>query len=103
MLVAMGSAAVVDLVEIDELRFADRAITGLLSPLLRREHIGADGILGLGADVPMCLASKPLRVRGIGEGLEPVALPDIPAVLVNGRISRKSAANWRYATAAAGW
>ena len=47
MLVAMGSAAVVDLVEIDELRFADRTITGLLSPLLRREHIGADGILGL--------------------------------------------------------
>jgi len=47
MLVAMGSAQMVDLVEVDELRFADRSVTGLLSPLLHSANIGADGILGL--------------------------------------------------------
>ncbi|MEX0341712.1 MAG: retroviral-like aspartic protease family protein [Erythrobacter sp.] len=46
-LVAMGSARTVDLVEVDELSFADRSITGLLSPLLYAHNIGADGILGL--------------------------------------------------------
>ncbi|MCA0941305.1 4-(cytidine 5'-diphospho)-2-C-methyl-D-erythritol kinase [Salipiger pacificus] len=43
-------------------------------------------LLALGADVPMCIASRPVRVRGIGEGLEPVALPPLPAVLVNPRV-----------------
>ncbi|WP_226624798.1 4-(cytidine 5'-diphospho)-2-C-methyl-D-erythritol kinase [Alloyangia pacifica] len=43
-------------------------------------------LLVLGADVPMCIASRPVRVRGIGEGLEPVALPPLPAVLVNPRV-----------------
>ncbi|WP_353471209.1 4-(cytidine 5'-diphospho)-2-C-methyl-D-erythritol kinase [Salipiger sp. H15] len=43
-------------------------------------------LLPLGADVPMCLASRPVRVRGIGEALEPVALPPLPAVLVNPRV-----------------
>ncbi|EPX83007.1 4-(cytidine 5'-diphospho)-2-C-methyl-D-erythritol kinase [Salipiger mucosus] len=45
-----------------------------------------EAILALGADVPMCLLSKPLRVGGIGEALSPVALPDVPAVLVNPRL-----------------
>lgn len=39
--------------------------------------------LALGADVPMCLMSKPLRAEGIGEALAPVALPSYPMVLVN--------------------
>jgi 4-diphosphocytidyl-2-C-methyl-D-erythritol kinase len=39
--------------------------------------------LKLGADVPMCLQSRPLRARGIGEALEPVALPSFAMVLVN--------------------
>ncbi len=38
----------------------------------------------LGADVPMCLLSRPLRATGIGETLTPVAgLPPLPLVLVN--------------------
>jgi len=38
----------------------------------------------LGADVPVCLAQRPARMRGIGERLEPVpALPDIGMMLVN--------------------
>ncbi|MDE3078548.1 MAG: 4-(cytidine 5'-diphospho)-2-C-methyl-D-erythritol kinase [Paracoccaceae bacterium] len=45
---------------------------------------GADAVLALGADVPVCLAGQPARMRGIGERLEP--LPDLPPawlVLVN--------------------
>ncbi|MFD0915997.1 4-(cytidine 5'-diphospho)-2-C-methyl-D-erythritol kinase [Pseudahrensia aquimaris] len=43
--------------------------------------------LELGADVPMCLASTPLRARGIGEDITPLALPSKNMVLVNPRIS----------------
>lgn len=40
--------------------------------------------LGLGADVPVCLASAPCRMGGIGEVLQPVpALPRLGVVLVN--------------------
>ena len=39
--------------------------------------------LQLGADVPMCLASTPLRARGIGEAIEKVDMPSVPLVLVN--------------------
>ena len=38
----------------------------------------------LGADVPMCLASRPLRARGIGEQIEPLTgAGRLHAVLVN--------------------
>ncbi|WP_179380240.1 4-(cytidine 5'-diphospho)-2-C-methyl-D-erythritol kinase [Jannaschia marina] len=37
----------------------------------------------LGADVPVCLLARGARMRGIGEQVEPVALPSLPAVLVN--------------------
>ena len=47
MLVAMGSARMVQTVEIDDLEFADRSFSGLVTPLLDSGHIGADGILGL--------------------------------------------------------
>ena len=47
MLVAMGSSREVETVELDELEFAGRSISGLVSPLLQSNHIGADGILGL--------------------------------------------------------
>lgn len=46
-LVAMGSSKVVDMIDIDGLEFADRRLSGLRAPLLNRDHIGADGILGL--------------------------------------------------------
>ncbi len=43
--------------------------------------------LSLGADVPMCLAARPLLARGIGEALEPLdPFPVLPMVLVNPRI-----------------
>lgn len=44
-------------------------------------------ILSLGADVPVCLAGKATRMQGIGEVLQPFALPaDLGLVLVNPRI-----------------
>jgi 4-diphosphocytidyl-2-C-methyl-D-erythritol kinase len=47
----------------------------------------AQAALAVGADVPVCLESKARIMRGIGELLsEPVALPPLPAVLVNPRV-----------------
>ena len=37
----------------------------------------------LGSDVPACVRSRPLVMRGTGERLHDVAAPDLPAVLVN--------------------
>lgn len=51
-----------------------------VGPKLRAE------LLRLGADIPMCLSPAPARVRGIGEKIIPVALPVLPAVLVNPRV-----------------
>nr|WP_316652781.1 4-(cytidine 5'-diphospho)-2-C-methyl-D-erythritol kinase [uncultured Gellertiella sp.] len=39
--------------------------------------------LSLGADVPMCLVSRPLVARGIGEEITPLALPALQILLVN--------------------
>ena len=52
-------------------------------------------LLGLGADVPMCLRPVPARVRGIGERMEAVSLPPLPAVLVNPRIEVPTPAVFR--------
>jgi 4-diphosphocytidyl-2-C-methyl-D-erythritol kinase len=43
-------------------------------------------ILSLGADVPMCMTPVPARATGIGGELARVALPRLPAVLVNPRV-----------------
>ncbi len=41
----------------------------------------------IGADVPVCLASRARIMRGVGEELlEPLALPELPALLVNPRL-----------------
>jgi 4-diphosphocytidyl-2-C-methyl-D-erythritol kinase len=47
----------------------------------------------LGADVPVCLAGRPARMRGIGEQLEPWdALPTLPVLLVNPNLPLATAA-----------
>ena len=52
------------------------------------EKIDAGKVLGLGADVPVCLASAPARMRGIGDMLTPInALPEIYIALVNPRVA----------------
>lgn len=44
--------------------------------------------LDLGADVPACVYSRPLRMRGIGEWIELAdGVPDVPAVIVNPGVS----------------
>lgn len=44
-------------------------------------------VLSLGADVPVCMAAKPCRMRGIGEHVTPVpVLPSMALVLVNPRV-----------------
>lgn len=43
---------------------------------------------GTGADVPVCLDPRPRIMRGIGEILsQPLALPPLPAILVNPRVA----------------
>ncbi len=47
-----------------------------------------EAVLGLGADVPVCLAGRPARMRGIGEVLDPLAGPvPVQMVLVNSGIA----------------
>ena len=68
---------------------ADAAATlRALARLTGRALPPADQVLRLGADVPVCLAGRPARMTGIGEGLAP--LPPLPAlwvVLVNPRVA----------------
>jgi 4-diphosphocytidyl-2-C-methyl-D-erythritol kinase len=53
-------------------------------------------ILALGADLPVCLASRPARMRGIGEELSPVpALPEAHLLLVNPRVEVPTPAVFR--------
>jgi 4-diphosphocytidyl-2-C-methyl-D-erythritol kinase len=48
----------------------------------------AQAARAVGADVPVCIDPRPRVMRGIGEVLsEPLALPKLPAVLVNPRVS----------------
>lgn len=55
-----------------------------VSDALLQTHIGV--LTELGADVPMCIGSKPLRARGIGTELDLTDLPTLHAVLVNPRV-----------------
>ncbi len=69
---------------------ADAAATLLaLAHLWRADGAPLAGIgLALGADVPVCLASAPSLVTGIGEGLAPAPeLPPMGLVLVNPRVA----------------
>ncbi len=67
------------------------ALLRLLRHLFPEAPGGADEwrslALSLGADVPVCLEGRSMRMRGIGEILAPVSLPPLPAVLVNPGLS----------------
>jgi 4-diphosphocytidyl-2-C-methyl-D-erythritol kinase len=57
--------------------------------------------VGLGADVPVCLASRPARMSGIGEGLGPAPrLPPCGIVLLNPGIALATAHVFRARTGA---
>ncbi len=51
--------------------------------------------LRLGADVPVCLAARPARMRGVGEVLDPVTLPLGWIVLANPRVEVPTPAVFR--------
>ena len=63
---------------------ADAAATlRLLGRMWDVPPLGDAEVLALGADVPVCLAGRSCRMRGIGERLAPVALPPFWLLLVN--------------------
>jgi 4-diphosphocytidyl-2-C-methyl-D-erythritol kinase len=58
-----------------------RMMAGTISPMSAEDSAQ---IAALGADVPVCLASHPARMRGIGEQLDWLApLPEVHVVLAN--------------------
>ena len=67
---------------------ADAAATlRLLARWTGRPLPDLDAVLRLGADVPVCLAGQPVRMRGVGEDLSPLPpLPPVWLVLVNPRV-----------------
>ena len=67
---------------------ADAAATlRLLARTTGQRLPDTDAVLRLGADVPVCLAGRPVRMRGVGEELLPLpSLPPVWLVLVNPRI-----------------
>ncbi|RJK98733.1 4-(cytidine 5'-diphospho)-2-C-methyl-D-erythritol kinase [Paracoccus aestuarii] len=60
----------------------------VLRGLLRMGHPLPDRALDLGADVPVCLASRPARMQGIGDVVTPLPpLAPLTLVLVNPRVA----------------
>lgn len=55
----------------------------------------AAAVLALGADVPVCLAGRPVRMRGVGEVLDPVRLPPVWSVLANPGVAVSTPAIFR--------
>ena len=75
-----------------------RALARLWSPGLDDAALAAIA-LGLGADVPACLASRPCRMGGIGEVLAPAPrLPACGIVLANPRVALPTPAVFRART-----
>jgi 4-diphosphocytidyl-2-C-methyl-D-erythritol kinase len=66
---ADAAAALIVLNEMWGVRFGEQALEGIAAQL--------------GADVPACVRRRPVLMRGAGEKLIDVSLPDMPAVLVN--------------------
>jgi 4-diphosphocytidyl-2-C-methyl-D-erythritol kinase len=58
----------------------------------------ADRVLALGADVPVCLAGRAVRMTGVGEGLTPVTLPPAWLVLANPGVAVSTADVFRALT-----
>ncbi|MEZ5756046.1 MAG: 4-(cytidine 5'-diphospho)-2-C-methyl-D-erythritol kinase [Paracoccaceae bacterium] len=76
---------------------ADAAATlRLLARLSGRALPDAAAVLALGADVPVCLAGRPARMTGIGEGLAPLPpLPEVWLVLANPGVAVSTPAIFR--------
>lgn len=73
-----------------------QAMAGRLAPMTPDM---AQQIAGLGADVPVCLASHPARMRGIGEQLDWLPpLPELHVVLANPRVEVATPATFKALT-----
>ena len=65
----------------------------LLNALAGQGVVFPDSLaLSLGADVPVCMTASATRMQGIGEEITPVALPRLPALLVNPGVEVPTAA-----------
>ncbi len=72
------------------------AVLLALSRLWKVALPDAAAVLALGADVPICLAGVPARMRGVGERVDPVfGLPDIWLVLANPGVAVSTPAVFR--------
>jgi 4-diphosphocytidyl-2-C-methyl-D-erythritol kinase len=58
-----------------------------LNNLALDDHRLVEVALLTGADVPVCLASRPCDMTGVGENLLPLSLPKMPCVMVNPRVA----------------
>ncbi|HSZ74097.1 MAG TPA: 4-(cytidine 5'-diphospho)-2-C-methyl-D-erythritol kinase [Rhizomicrobium sp.] len=68
-----------------------RGLTLLWDLHIDKEMLGSIALL-LGADVPVCLLSKPSWMEGVGERVTPIfGIPELPMVLVNPRIAVSTA------------
>jgi 4-diphosphocytidyl-2-C-methyl-D-erythritol kinase len=78
---------------------ADAAATLRLLNRLWGLKLGAEALAGigekLGADVPLCLASRPIRARGAGEKLKEVSVPALSLLLLNPGVEVQTQAVYR--------
>jgi len=79
---------------------ADAAATLRLLNRMWRLGLAPSELIGLGAslgaDVPVCVLSRPARIEGIGERVTPVTtLPAIPLVLVNPGVAMETGSVFR--------
>ncbi|AJE48977.1 4-(cytidine 5'-diphospho)-2-C-methyl-D-erythritol kinase [Celeribacter indicus] len=65
---------------------ADAAATLRAAARLGATPVSAERALTLGADLPVCLSTRPARMTGVGERLRPVSMPVLHLVLVNPRV-----------------
>ena len=76
---------------------ADAAATLRLMTRLRNVPLpDAQAVLGLGADVPVCLVGRAVRMTGVGDSITPVpALPPLDIVLINPGVAVSTPAVFR--------
>lgn len=78
---------------------ADAAATlRLLSRVTGQPLPGAVATLALGADVPVCLAGRSVRMQGVGEVITPFAAPRVWSVLANPGVAVPTPAVFRALT-----
>ena len=79
-LVGMASRREVELATIGRIEFGTNSYTNFAAPVLEREHVGADGIIGLDVDITGELAFvRTLSIEGLSLTDVPLTFADTPA------------------------